>query len=156
MFISHRAELFCSAVFVMCCHRRLCSKGMQNSCSVCLLHAVCCLWSARHGPADCPQQMNGCDCGAFLCMFALHAISDQDLRFSQVPATYDMLPTSAHHAACDTRLNMRQRALHRAACNDPHGMRRKTHCTATSSARHSICHCERSTGSWCTAVPDEC
>lgn len=102
-----------------------------------LVSVACCLLSARLGPAGCPQQMNGCDCGAFLCMFALHAMNDQGLRFSHVAATYDMQPTSVQHATCDTRLNMRRTALHRAVCNDPHGMRRAKR-TAQQRAQHAI------------------
>ncbi len=40
---------------------------------------MCC----RRGPEACPQQQNGYDCGAFLCMCALHAVHDMELLFTQ-------------------------------------------------------------------------
>ena len=35
------------------------------------------------GSEDCPMQQNFVDCGPFVCMFALHAAHDMELRFSQ-------------------------------------------------------------------------
>ena len=51
-----------------------------------MMHGVC----YRYGPNTGlnPQQRNGHDCGAFLCVGALHALHDQEPLFQQshIPA----------------------------------------------------------------------
>ncbi len=44
--------------------------------------------------SDCPQQGNGVDCGAFVCIFALHAAYDKPLEFSQAD-----MPNARRHIA---------------------------------------------------------
>ena len=48
----------------------------------------------QEGPrdCDCPQQINDVDCGAFVCMFAVHAAHDMPLAFSQ-----DDMPAVRRH-----------------------------------------------------------
>ena len=37
----------------------------------------------REGSEYCPMQLNSVDCGVFVCMYALHAACDMELRFTQ-------------------------------------------------------------------------
>ena len=55
----------------------------------------------QDGPrdCDCPQQSNEVDCGAFVCMFAVHAAHDMPLAFSQ-----DDMPAVRRHIVCSILL----------------------------------------------------
>ena len=55
----------------------------------------------QEGPrdCDCPQQSNEVDCGAFVCMFAVHAAHDMPLAFSQ-----DDMPAVRRHIVCSILL----------------------------------------------------
>ena len=50
------------------------------------MHGVCCSYGPDAGTY--PQQKNGCDCGAFVCCGALHAMYDKEPIFTQsdIPA----------------------------------------------------------------------